>query len=60
MRGAIPLLCNMPSWLGAELKRKGQGQLCLYLYSNSKHKQLNNENEIISKLFVFQLLQVSL
>jgi hypothetical protein len=32
MSGSVPPLPNMPSWLGAELKRKAQGQLYLHLY----------------------------
>jgi hypothetical protein len=30
MSGAIPPLPNTPSWCGAQLKRKAQGQLYLY------------------------------
>jgi hypothetical protein len=31
MSGAIPPLPNMPSWPGAQYKKKAQGQLYLYL-----------------------------
>jgi hypothetical protein len=32
MRGAIPPLPNTLPWRGAQLKKKAQGQLYLYLY----------------------------
>jgi hypothetical protein len=40
MRGAIPPLPNTPSWRGAQLQRKAQGQLYFYLYHTPKNSNV--------------------
>jgi hypothetical protein len=37
MCGFIPPLPNTPSWRGAQLKKRAQGQLYLYLYFIGKN-----------------------
>jgi hypothetical protein len=45
MSGAIPPLPNTPSWHGAPLKKKAQGQLYIYLLPTSLKTSRNFENE---------------